>query len=80
MKKLKLHKFEIKQKKEAKGRVGVGANTELWMDGKKMKGVTKVTLVCEARSVNKIRIELVGEFASNTIGYYEPVQAGKEEG
>ena len=60
MSKGKLHAFEIKMKDDTQN-VMVGHNTELWMDGVMMKGVTKVAFSLEVDGVAKLSIEVCGK-------------------
>lgn len=56
--KLKLHKLELRASEGAEGRVATGANSALYMDGKKLRGVSKFNLNAEARGLVKATIEL----------------------
>lgn len=60
-KKSKVPTIKIKQRKGASG-VMVGANTEVYIDGKKMNNITGLELTIGARSVAKIKMEMVGKF------------------
>lgn len=68
--KLDLHTFEIKQR-DPKGLLH-GANTLLLMDGKPVKGATRVTVEVGAKEVGKITIELFGR--ARVLGSFSEVQ------
>lgn len=59
--KSKLPLLEIKQREGSKG-VMVGANTQVLIDGKPVKGATAVTFEVNARGVAKATVTLVGRF------------------
>ncbi len=65
-----LHTFEIKQR-DPEGMLH-GANTLLLMDGKPVKGATKVTVEVGAREIGKITIELIGR--ARVLGSFSQVQ------
>lgn len=54
-----------------------GGNTELLIDGEKVKGVSKVTLTIEAGGIAKLTMETYGVFKAN--GKYEVGQYGPTE-
>ena len=72
----KVHKFELKPVKGAEGRIAVGANMRLFMDGKLVKGVTSVNFDVQAGKIAKVRLELVGQINATmwALGNYHPVQ------
>lgn len=57
--KTKLHKFTIKQKKNSSGLM-VGANTQILLDGKTLKGCHKAVFEVSAMGVAKLSLELYG--------------------
>lgn len=61
LKKTKAPLLEIRQKKGSRG-VMVGANTELLLDGKPVKGATGVTFSVNAKGVAEAVITVVGRF------------------
>lgn len=66
---------EIRQRKGSKG-VMVGANTELYLDGKKIPNATKVSFEVAARGLAKVTIEIIGNVTiSGKIGRFETVAA-----
>ena len=67
----KLHTIEIRNK--TPDRCMTGGSTLITIDGKPVKGVTKVSFQVEAREPAKIILELVGDI--NIIGQYEPYMA-----
>lgn len=74
--KTKIHKFELKPVKGAEGRIAVGANMRLLMDGKPLKGVTSVSFDVQAGKIAKVRLEMVGRMNATVwaLGDYHPVQ------
>lgn len=71
-----MHKFELRPRKNAEG-ISVGANMQLLMDGKPMKGVTKVKIEVEARKVAKINVTFIGKLETHAISRYNPYQIPK---
>lgn len=70
--------IEVRQRKGAKG-VMVGANTEVLLDGKPLRGATKVTFEVCARGVAKLNVEFLGRMAvSGKIGEYSNTYAAIE--
>jgi hypothetical protein len=70
-KKVKYPLIEIRQKKGSKGPM-VGANTEVFMDGKRLAGATKVSFEVEAIGVAKVKVELLGQVVIvGKLGQYE---------
>ncbi len=63
--------FELKMREGATGPM-TGANTELFMDGKKMGSVAGVKVEVRARGLAKITLEMYGQF--HVLGKYEPAQ------
>lgn len=57
----KTHLLEIRQRRGSKG-VMVGANTELFLDGKRVKGARSVSLEVDAKGVAQATIVLIGRF------------------
>lgn len=57
----KLHTFEVKQRKGSAQAMS-GATTEIFMDGEKMMGVTKVTFEVSTGALAKITFEVLGKF------------------
>lgn len=53
--------IEIRQKGDSK-RIMVGANTELLIDGKPLRGAQSITLDISARAVARATITMVGRF------------------
>ena len=72
-KKLKVPKLEIRQRKGSRG-VMTGGNTEVFLDGKKLRGATKVSFEVAANGVAKVNVELLGEVAiTGKIGQYSKI-------
>jgi hypothetical protein len=65
-----VHSFELRPRKGAEGKLTVGANTELWMDGVKMKGVRSANIAISAAGVAVLTLEVYGAF--HVIGQFEP--------
>lgn len=59
-------------------RTSVGANMQLLMDGKRLKGVKKAELKVEAGKVSTINITFVGKFDSHALASYYPIQIPKK--
>lgn len=57
--KLQPHKITIKQR--VPDQVSTGFNTEVFLDGKPLKGVTFLKIEMKPRKVTKVVIELVSE-------------------
>lgn len=71
-----MDKILIKQKDDANG-VMVGANTEVFLNGERIKGATGVKFEVKAKEIAKVTIEMVGkvEIEGNfLLGSYEPVK------
>lgn len=51
--------FQVKQKGPI-DKVGTGSNTEIYMDGVKLNGITKFNFTARGRGINEISMELVG--------------------
>ena len=71
-----MDKILIKQKDGAKGCM-VGANTEVFLNGEKIKGATAVKFEVKAKEIAKVTIEMTGkvEVEGNFIlGSYEPIK------
>lgn len=69
-------KFELRMREGATGPM-TGANSELLMDGKPIKGVTKITLEVAGHDMAKATIEVLGQFDfSGVLGDYEVVTKG----
>lgn len=73
--KSQLHKFELKPRPGSEDSVSVGANMQLFIDGKPTKGVSRVTLDVGAKKVAKLKIEVLGNFNATAwaLGDYGPV-------
>jgi hypothetical protein len=72
-KSVKYPKIEIRQKNGSKGFM-VGANTELFIDGKKMTTATKISFEVSAASMAKVNVEFLGEIVvTGKIGQYRQV-------
>ena len=56
-----VHKLTIRNRPEAEGRISVGANTQVFLDGEKLKGVTFVKFEVKATKVTRVTIELYAE-------------------
>src|SRR5512135_1615095 len=56
--KTNLHKIEIRQREGSMGAMA-GANTEVLIDGKPLKGATKVEFSVEAGGLAKLKLELL---------------------
>ncbi len=54
--KLKMHKLTIKSK--APGEISVGANTQILLDDKPLKGVKFLKIEFHSRKVTKVQIEM----------------------
>jgi len=72
-KKFKAPKIEIRQRKGSHG-IMTGANTEVFVDGQKLRGATKVSIDVAANSVARVNVELIGEIAFvGQIGHYTKI-------
>jgi hypothetical protein len=59
-----VHEFEIRMKKTTDpDQMMTGATTEVYLDGKKLLGCTKVIFEVEAGGIARATIEVVGRFA-----------------
>jgi hypothetical protein len=66
-------KLEIRQRKGSRG-VMTGGNTEVFLDGKKLRGATKVSFEVAANGVARVNVELLGEVAiTGRIGQYSKI-------
>jgi hypothetical protein len=66
-------KIEIKQRKGSTG-VMTGGNTEVFLDGKKLKGATKISFEVAANGIARVNVELLGQVAiTGKIGQYSKV-------
>ncbi len=72
------HKFELKPRPGHEERTSVGANMQLFMDGKPLQGVKKVKLTVEAGKVANMDITFVGKFDSHALASYFPIQIAKK--
>lgn len=69
-----MHKIELRDKRKEEDRNGqptVGANCEILIDGKLLKGVTNFKVEVNPRNVANITIEMIGELSIDIIGDYE---------
>jgi hypothetical protein len=79
----KIVKIEIRQKKYARN-VMTGASTEVLVDGKKLKGVTKATFEVSARGIAKVQLEMLGDItvsgklAKSALGKFTTIVKGKK--
>ena len=74
-KKTKYTKIEVKQRKGSRGLM-TGGNTEVFVDGKKMTSVTKISFEVAANGVARVNMELLGSVAvSGKIGKYNKIHA-----
>jgi len=55
------HKLEIRQKKTSTDTIMTGANTEILIDGKPMKGISRASFVVEAGSVAHLLLEMYAD-------------------
>jgi hypothetical protein len=58
---MKIHKIQVRNKPGAKGKITVGANTEVLLDGKPLKGAKSIKIQIQAKKVAKVVIELYAE-------------------
>lgn len=56
-----MDKLSIKQKEEAKGKAMTGANTQVTLNGKPLRGCTGIKFEVQAASVAKVTIEMIAE-------------------
>lgn len=56
-------KIELRKKKRAKGKILTGMNCEVYVDGKKLRGVTGYNLEINANGVAKVTLEMVGDIS-----------------
>lgn len=54
--------LEIRQREGTEKRIMVGANTQLFMDGKLVRGATGVKFEVNAKGIAKATITLIGRF------------------
>lgn len=54
--------LEIRQKEGTESSIMVGANTQLLLDGKPLKGAQAVTFEVNARGIAKATVTLIGRF------------------
>lgn len=59
-----VHKITLRNKKGTKGKISVGANVEVLLDGKPIKGASAIRIDVTAKSVAKVQIELYAEVDS----------------
>jgi len=72
-KKFTASKIEIKQRKGSPG-IMTGANTEVFLDGKKLTGATKISFEVAANGIARVNVELLGQVAiTGKIGQYSKV-------
>lgn len=57
----KVHKLQIRNKQEADGKISVGANMEVLLDGAPLKGVSFFKFEVKARGVSKILLEMYAD-------------------
>lgn len=63
MKKKAAPKIELRKKKAAKGKLLTGMNCEVYVDGKKLRGVTSYSLDVVAKGIAKVTLEMVGDIS-----------------
>lgn len=67
--------IELRQRKNSEG-IMTGANTELYLDGKKISNATAVKIEVAANGVAKATVELIGNIVfSGKIGRLEKIGA-----
>jgi len=71
--KKKMHKIEVRQKEGSEGLM-TGANTEVFLDGKRLRCVTSLKFEVKAKGIAKLQLEMLGDYAvSGVIGELEQV-------
>jgi hypothetical protein len=55
--------LEIRQRPGSESKIMVGANTELYLDGQKVRGAQGVRFEVNAKGIAKATITLIGRFA-----------------
>jgi hypothetical protein len=53
-----LHSLKVRQRPDSTARVSTGANTEIFLDGKPLKGVTFLKFEFKAKKVTKVQLEM----------------------
>jgi len=57
----RMHKIKIRNRKDADGKISVGANMEILIDDKPLKGVSFFKFEVKARNVAKVQLEMFCE-------------------
>ena len=58
---VKVHKIKIKNSSAAQGRMSTGLNTEVYLDGKRLKGVKSFRYALDAKSMATVTMEIYAE-------------------
>ena len=56
-----MHKVTVRNRRDADGKISVGANMEVLIDGKPLKGVSFFKCEVKARSIAKVMLEMFCE-------------------
>lgn len=58
---MKIHKIEVRQREGSEGQIMTGGNTQLFIDGKPLKGVKSFKLEVVAGEIATIAVEMYAE-------------------
>jgi len=54
-----MDKILIKQKEESKSQAMTGRNTEVFLNGERLKGVTKLSFTIDSTSIARVKLEMI---------------------
>ena len=72
-----IHKIQVRPRSGAENTITTGANTELYLDGKLLKGARFIKFEVDARKVSKVTIELYAQVELDAVADLELVETKK---